>query len=344
MEEELPESRRLQPGAANSLVDVPGVLVGHYSHPDVFRGATAVLTPGGALASVSVRGSNPGTIETDALAATAVDVFVHGISLCGGSLFGLAAARGIMDWCQDNEIGLWRSGIWLPVIAGAVIYDLNAADPTIQPTADWGYRAAAAASRGPFARGNVGAGRGGTAGKGRGTLPVKGGLGTASLVFPGGVIVGALAVVNSLGGPIDPATGQFYARDGGHDRPRYFQPRPYGPDGFPEGNTTLGVVATNCFLTKAQLAKIADLAHDGFARVIRPIHTMLDGDTIFALSTAREERLMPDHTVDFQITDMIGAAATDAMVLALIDAFMQADSIPGFPACRQAMVDVVDRD
>lgn len=337
MQEDLPESHQIQPGVTNSLIDVPGVLVGHYSHPDVFRGTTAVLTPAGALASVSVRGSNPGTIETDALAATAVDVFVHGISLCGGSLLGLAAARGITDWCQENGIGLWRSGIWLPVVPGAVIYDLNAADPTVQPSAEWGYWAAASASRAPFARGNVGAGRGGTAGKGRGTVPVKGGLGTASLVFPGGVVVGALAVVNSLGSPIDPVTRQFYALDGGHDQPRYFQPRPYGLDGFPEGNTTLGVIATNCVLTKAQLAKIADLTHNGFARVIRPIHTMLDGDTIFALSTAGPERLTPDHTVDFQITDMIGAAAADAMVLALIDAFMQADSVPGFPACRTVM-------
>jgi L-aminopeptidase/D-esterase-like protein len=337
MLKELADAHPMRPGPTNSLVDVPGVLVGHYSHPHVYRGATAVLTPAGALASVSVRGANPGTIETDALAATAVDVFVHGISLCGGSLFGLAAARGIMDWCQENEIGLWRSGIWLPVVAGAVIYDLNATDPTVRPSADWGHRAAAAAIREPFLRGNVGAGRGGTAGKGRGTVPVKGGLGTASLLFPGGVVVGALAVVNSLGSPIDPVTGQLYARDGGHEHPRYFQPRPYGLDGFPEGNTTLGVIATNCALTKAQLAKVADLTHDGFARVIRPIHTMLDGDTIFALSTADDERLAPEHTVEFQVTDMIGAAAADAMVLALIDAFMQADSIPGFPACRQLL-------
>jgi L-aminopeptidase/D-esterase-like protein len=340
MTREPADTPQIRPGATNSLIDVPGVLVGHYSHPDVYRGATAVLTPGGALASVSVRGSNPGTIETEALAATAIDVTVHGISLCGGSLFGLAAARGMMDWCQENQIGLWRSGIWLPVVAGAVIYDLNAADPTVRPSAEWGYRAAAAAGRDPFPRGNVGAGRGGTAGKGRGTVPVKGGLGTASIVLPEGVVVGALAVVNSLGSPVDPVSGRLYARDGGHDRPRYFQPRPYGLDGFPEGNTTLGVVATNCTLSKVQLAKIAELTHNGFARVIRPIHTMLDGDTIFALSTAGEGRLVPEQTTDFQVTDMIGAAAADAMVLALIDAFMEADSIPGFPACRQVMAEL----
>jgi L-aminopeptidase/D-esterase-like protein len=340
MEDKLAPDPQVVLGPTNSLIDVPGVLVGHYSHPDVYRGATAVLTRKGALGSVSVRGSNPGTIETDALAAMAIDVTVHGISLCGGSLFGLAAARGIMDWCQENAVGYWRNGIWLPVVAGAVIYDLSATDPAVQPSADWGYRAALAAGREPFARGNVGAGRGGTAGKGSGTVPVKGGLGTASLVLPGGIIVGALAVVNSLGSPLDPLTGQFYARQGGHDQPRYFQSHPYGLDGFPEANTTLGVIATDCCLTKVQLAKIADLAHDGFARVIRPIHTMLDGDTIFALSTADNECRMPPHTADFQVTDMIGAAAADAMVLALIDAFMEADSIPGYPACREVMAEL----
>lgn len=326
----------LAPGPTNSLVDVPGVLVGHHSHPQAYRGATAVLTPGGALASVAVKGSNPGTIETDTLAATAIDVYVHGISLCGGSLFGLSAARGIMNWCQDHQIGLFRRGIYLPVIPGAVIYDLNVTDPRIMPTDQWGYWAAEAASAQPFARGNVGAGRGGTAGKGEGCVKVKGGTGTASLILPGGIVVAALSIVNSLGGPVDIVTGQLYARDGGHDLPRLFLPqRDWAAPS--EANTTLGVIATNCLLNKAQLAKIAELTHNGFARVIRPMHTMLDGDTIFTLSVGGEARIQPDLPEPYAVTDMIGAAAADVMALALLDAVMEADGIPDFPACRDVL-------
>lgn len=328
----------LSSGPTNSLVDVPNLLVGHYSHPDVHRGATAVLTPEGALASVSVRGSNPGTIETDALLPPAIDVYVHGVSLCGGSLFGLSAARGIMNWCQEHSIGLARRGIWLPVVPGAVIYDLNATDPKVMPTAEWGYWAAEAAAEKPFARGNVGAGRGGTAGKGEGCVKVKGGLGTASLQLPDDMVVGALAVVNSLGGPIDPETGRLYARAGGHDRPRLFLPQRNWTNQPPDGNTTLGVIATNCALTKTQLAKIADLTHNGFARVIRPMHTMLDGDAIFTLSVGGDARIRPELE-DFAVTDIIGAAAADAMALALLDAFMQADGIAGFPACRDVLAE-----
>jgi L-aminopeptidase/D-esterase-like protein len=332
-----PIQYQLEHGPNNSLVDVPGVLVGHFNHPEVLRGATAILTPTGALASVSVRGSNPGTIETDTLAPTAIDVYVHGISLSGGSLFGLSAARGITDWCQEHQIGLIRSGIYLPVIPGAVIYDIVAVDPHILPTAEWGYWAAQAARAEPFERGNKGAGRGGTAGKGYGTQPVKGGLGTASLLLPNNIVVGALAVVNSMGSPIDLLTGQLYARDGGHDLPRYFRPILSVKSAPPEGNTTLGVVATNCILNKPQLAKIADLAHDGYARVIRPMHTMLDGDTIFALSVPGDAAYtLPDHEA-FEVTDVVGAAAADAMALALLDAFFNAEGIPGFPSLAEVL-------
>jgi L-aminopeptidase/D-esterase-like protein len=332
-----PQYYQLEHGPNNSLIDVPGVWVGHYNHPEVMRGSTAILTKAGALASVSVRGSNPGTIETDPLVATAIDVYVHGISLSGGSLFGLSVARGITDWCQEHEIGLPRNGIYLPVIPGAVIYDIVAVDPHVLPTAEWGYWAAQAAGAEPFKRGNVGAGSGGTAGKGVGTQPVKGGLGTASLILPNGIIVGALAVINSMGSPVDLLTGQLYARDGGHDLPRYFQPLPHITQDPPGSNTTLGVIATNCILSKTQLAKIADLAHDGFARTIRPMHTMLDGDTIFALSVPDDAAHTIPQMETFEVTDIIGAAAADAMVLALIDGFLQAESIQGFPAMSKVL-------
>lgn len=335
---------RLPTGPSDSLVDVPGILVGQYSHPQVHRGSTAILTPEGALAAVSVRGSNPGTLETDTLAPTAIDVYVHGISLSGGSLFGLSAARGITDWLQAHGFGLARSGICLPIVPGAVIYDLDAADPTIVPTAEWGYWAAEAAVPTPFARGNVGAGRGGTAGKGPGCVRVKGGLGTASLILPGGIVVGAIAVVNALGSPIDSLTGRLYAREGGFDQSRVFLfPRNWTST-MPEANTTLGVVATNCRLDKVQLAKVADLAHDGFARAIRPMHTMRDGDTVFALSVGGDSRVTPDLEFAFEVTDLIGAAAADAMVCAVLDAVLQAEGIAGFPACRDVLAEVVGNE
>jgi L-aminopeptidase/D-esterase-like protein len=317
---------------------VPGILVGHYSHPDVYRGTTAVLIPESALASVSVRGSNPGTIETDTLAPTAIDVYVHAISLSGGSLFGLSAARGIMNWLQAHNIGLARSGIRLPVVPGAVIDDLDATNPTVLPTEEWGYRAAEAATPTIFARGNAGAGRGGTAGKGPGCVRVKGGLGTASVQLPDGIIVGALAIVNSMGGLIDPVARRLYARDGGFDQPRTFW-FPHDWANVQADNTTLGVVATNCRLDKAQLAKIADATHDGFARAIRPMHTMRDGDTIFSLSVGGNQRITPDLDYTFEVTDLICAAAADAMVCALLDAVLQADGISGFPACRDVLAE-----
>lgn len=333
----------LDPGPSDSLVDVPGVLVGHYSHPAVYRGTTAVLTPQGAPAGVSVRGSNPGTIETDALAPLAIEVFIHGISLSGGSLFGLSASRGITDWLQAHHFGLERSGIRLPIVPGAVIYDLDIADPTVVPTSEWGSAAADAAAATPFARGNVGAGRGGTAGKGPGCVRVKGGLGTASLVLPEGIVVGALAVVNALGSPVDPLTGGLYARDGGFDQPRLFRYPRNWRSVIPEAHTTLGVIATNCALDKAQLAKVADLAHDGLARAIRPMHSMRDGDTIFAVSVGGESRVTPDQDFAFEVTDLIGAAAADAMVRAVLDAVLQADGIPGFPACRDVLAKDAER-
>src|SRR5919112_1185534 len=155
---------RLLPGPTNSLVDVPGIKVGHFTHESVRRGVTAILCEGGATAGVSVRGSNPGTFNTDALAPTTAGGIVHAIGLTGGSLFGLGAIAGITEWLLRHEIGLRQRGALLPIVSGAVIYDLDLSDPFLHPTAEWGHQAAEAAKPGPFLRGNVGAGAGGTAG------------------------------------------------------------------------------------------------------------------------------------------------------------------------------------
>ncbi len=327
---------QLQSGPLNALTDVPGITVGHYTHDEVPRGVTAILCQEGAAAGVSVRGSNPGTVNTDALAATAIGSLVHGIGLTGGSLFGLAATAGMTQWLFEQGVGLRMDGAVLPIMSGAVIYDLRLSDPTIIPTADWGRQAAGAARDGEIMRGNVGVGAGATAGKRPGCIKTKGGLGTASLLLPGGIVVGALVVINSLGGPIHPLTGKLYATDGGFDTPLLYHLKDKVRDEVASrANTTLGVIATNADLEKSRLIKIADLAHDGLARAIRPMHTMRDGDTIFALSPYAN-RVRLEDTTDAKLTDLVGAAAADAMVLAVLDAARQTEGIDGWPSVTDA--------
>jgi L-aminopeptidase/D-esterase-like protein len=327
---------RLEPGPLNMLTDVPGIEVGHFTHEQVQRGVTAVLCKEGAAAGVSVRGSNPGTINTDALATITLGSLVHGIGLTGGSLFGLAATTGMTEWLFQQRIGLRRRGAILPIMAGAVIYDLDLSDPFVHPTAAWGHRACAAAAGGAFTRGNVGAGAGGTAGKGPGCVKIKGGLGTASLRLPGGIVVAAIVVINSLGGLLHPLTGQLYATSGGFDVPLLYRPTDEAPPPTEQlANTTIGVIATNADLERPGLTKVADLAHDGLARAIRPMHTMRDGDTIFTV-VPFANRVQLDGTTGPALTDLIGAAAADAMVLAVLDAAEQTTGIDGWPSVAEA--------
>src|SRR5918995_1897797 len=201
-------------------------------------------------------------------------------------------------------------------------------------------RRPAAWSRGSR-RGNGGVGAGGTAGKGPGCVRVKGGLGTASLLLPGGIVVGALVVLNSLGGLIHPLTGELYATHGGFDIPLlYHQPDQELDPTSALRNTTLGLVATNAGLTKPQVAKIADLAHDGLARGIRPAHAMRDGDTVFALATLDNPVRLSD-TSDANLTDLVGHAAADAMVLAILDAARETEGVAGWPSVAEARAAMV---
>jgi L-aminopeptidase/D-esterase-like protein len=327
---------RLEAGPLNAITDVPGIEVGHFTHEVVRRGVTAVLCKGGAAAGVSVRGANPGTYNTDALAATTAGSLVHGIGLVGGSLFGLGAVAGMAEWLHGQGVGSTYRGALLPILSGAVIFDLALSDPAVYPTAGWGHHAAEAAQSGRFERGNVGVGAGATAGKGPGCVRTKGGLGTASLALPDGLIVGAIVVVNALGSLIHPLSGGLYAAAGGFDVPLLY----HQPDDAPaavatRANTTLGVVATNAALAKPQLIKIADLAHDGLARAMRPAHAMRDGDTIFALAPYEGRVDLPD-TSGLNLTDLVGAAAADAMVLAVLDAARETEGIEGWPSVTEA--------
>lgn len=324
----------LLPGPLDAITDVPGILVGHYTDERVHRGTTALLFPDGAIAGVEVRGSNPGTFNTDALAATTISGLIHAIGLSGGSLFGLGAIAGITEWLLEQRIGLRRREALIPIVSGAVIYDLDLSDPFIHPTAEWGWRAAAAARAGAFARGNQGAGTGGTAGKGPGCIRTKGGVGTASFRLPGDAVVGALVVVNALGGLLHPLTGELYATHGGFEQSLLYQQKDEIPAVVESiANTTLAVVATNVGLSKPQLVKMAQLAHDGLARAIRPVHAMFDGDTVFAVSTGDAGL---EGCTDANLTDTVGHAASDALVRAIIDSAGATASIGDWPSIAEA--------
>lgn len=333
----------LKPAPHNALTDVPGIKVGHFTHDTVRRGTTAIIVEGGAVAGASVRGSNPGTFNTDALAPTTSGGTVHAIGLTGGSLFGLSAISGITDWLYEKGVGFRYKGALIPVVAGAVIYDLAFTDPTVRPTPDWGRWAADAATDGDFARGNIGAGVGGTAGKGPGCVQTKGGLGTASLLLPGGIVVAALVVINSLGGMVHPVTGELYAERGGFDLPTLYRQPDQEPDRVASlTNTTLAVVATNAKLEKPQVSKMAELAHDGLARAIRPMHAMLDGDSVFALSV-EDNAVTPEGISGMNLTDMVGHAASDALVLAVLDAVRQSEAMDGWPTAAEAAAEIKGR-
>ena len=317
----------------NGITSVPGIAVGHFTRPDRPTGCTVVLTgPQGALASVDVRGGGPATRETDLLDPVSTVDRVHAIVLSGGSAFGLDAAAGVMRFLEERGIGfeVREAGVRVPIVPGASLFDLGIGDPTIRPTADCGYRAAAAASDGPVQEGDVGAGAGATVGKMAGMArAMKAGVGTSAITLPGGLIVGALVAVNAIGDIVDPDTGRTIAGvrtpDGrGLADVRRLLRAPVTPDARPGENTTIAVVATNATLSKAQAAKVAQMAHDGLARAIVPSHLPLDGDTVFALATGT---LSGAPRVD-----LVGALAADALSQAIVRAARASRGLPGLPS------------
>jgi L-aminopeptidase/D-esterase-like protein len=321
----------------NAITDVPGIEVGHATDLEALTGCTAILCRAGAVCGVDVRGGGPGTRETDLLDPVNLVQQVHAVLLSGGSAFGLDAAGGVMRYLEEQGIGYDIGIARVPIVPAAILLDLALGSSTVRPDADMGYRAAAAASAGPVAEGNVGAGTGATSGKFLGMAnAMKTGLGTVSLELGGGVIVGALAAVNPGGNVIDPRTGEIIAgtraaspQAGATDGGDYFADivelmRQYTTQGLrrpPRSNTVLGVVATNARLDKAGATKVAQMAHDGLARTVYPAHTQRDGDTIFALSTG-------DISADASI---VGAFAADAMAGAILRAARLAESAGGLP-------------
>ncbi|PHM20632.1 MAG: peptidase S58 [Curvibacter sp. PD_MW3] len=276
-----------------SLTDVAGIEVGHFTETRRPTGCSVVITRDGAVAGVDVRGAAPGTRETDLLQPSNLVDKVHAITLSGGSAWGLDTASGVMRWLEDKHIGLNTGYGLVPIVPAAVVFDLGVGDARIRPDAQAGYQACLAASRQPPAQGNVGAGTGALVGKLFG-MPraMKGGIGTASLCVEG-ITVAALIVCNAVGDVIDPTTGQVMAGARTPDGKALLGSRDAMVKGeLPQNllagtNTTIGVVATDAVLTKPQALRLAQVSHDGLARAINPVHTMLDGDTLFALATGQ---------------------------------------------------------
>jgi len=327
--------------AARGLTAVGGIRVGHFTLTERPTGCTAILTEAGATAAVDVRGGAPGTRETDLLQPLNTVQQVHGIVLSGGSAFGLDAATGVVRYLEEKGFGFDVGIAKVPIVPAAILYDLPVGGkPSVRPTADCGYRAAQAATGGPVAEGNVGAGAGATVGKSAGWgRAMKAGIGTASITTADGLVVAALVAVNAGGDIVDPATGRVVAGmrtadgKGLADARRMVRAgefggsRPRGPEPpRPMENTTLGVVATNAVLTKAQAQKVAQMAHDGFARAISPAHTEWDGDTVFALATGTRPGAVN--------VGLIGALAAEVMADAILRAATQATGLPGYPAAR----------
>ena len=310
---------------SGAITDVPGIAVGHWTSDRRPTGCTVVLVPEGAVAGVDVRGAAPGTRETDLLAPGNLVEHVHAVLLAGGSAYGLDAAGGVMRWLEEHGHGLPVGVGRVPIVPAAVLFDLLVGDMRVRPDGAAGHAACAAASVRRPAEGNVGAGAGAAVGKLFGIgRAMKGGVGTASVTV-GGTTVGALVVVNALGDVVDPATGLPIAGARSPDGRRLHDTRRALLAGEPPRppiagtNTTIGVVATDAPLTKAQAQRLAQAAHDGLARTINPVHTVSDGDTLFALSTGRATGV-PDRTV-------LGAMAAEATARAVLRAVHAAQSI-----------------
>ncbi len=309
----------------SAITDVAGIEVGHFSDPRRPTGCTVVIAREGAVAGVDVRGAAPGTRETDLLAPTNLVDRVHGILLAGGSAWGLDAATGMMRWLEEQGVGFPAGPILLPLVPGAVLFDLLVGDASIRPDAAAGYRACECASTAAPAQGNVGAGAGAAVGKVFGIeRAMKGGIGTASLTVSG-VTVGALIACNALGDVIDPQSGLPIAGARTADGKALLDTRQALLRGaapqplLPGTNTTIGVIATDAAITKAQASRLATMGHDGLARSINPVHTMSDGDTLFALGTGRAAR-SPDMMV-------LGTMAAEVVALAVVRAVRAAQGL-----------------
>lgn len=322
----------------NGLTDVPGLRVGHAQNNEAGTGCTVVLCENGAVGGVDQRGGAPGTRETDALHPMHLVNQVHAIVLAGGSAFGLDAASGVVNYLEERGIGFDTGVARIPIVPAAILFDLGYGRADLRPDKQMGYQACLNASQGPVEEGNVGAGTGATVGKilGMGQA-MKAGIGTASEKIGDELVIAALAAVNVLGDVIDPKDGKIIAGaraaqsgDLDSNAPGYFADTLQVMKSLAmssqakfssQQNTVIGVIATNAQLNKEQANKVAQMAQDGVARAIRPAHTMMDGDTIFALATGK----VPADV------NLVGACAAELFTLAILRGTLLAKSAGGLP-------------
>lgn len=310
--------------ATNTLVDVPNFKVGHATNLDAATGCTVIICPPHTVGGVDVRGGAPGTRETDLLQPYNHVEEVSAIVLSGGSAFGLAAAQGVVQYLEENNLGYKSgSGFLVPIVPAAILFDLQLGDSHIRPDPKMGYQAASNATTNAVEQGTVGAGTGAICGAMRGpAFATKGGLGSASIEIMDGLWVAAIVAVNSVGDILDEQNNIIAGlRDeqnqyiGMLKALRAVAQNP--PKLNSAENTVIGAIATNAKLTKAQTTKVAQMAHDGIARAINPAHTMYDGDTIFALASGEIEA----------DTTLIGAFAAEMMAQAIRNGIRAATSL-----------------
>ncbi|MEI7451205.1 MAG: P1 family peptidase [Desulfomonile sp.] len=325
-------------GKNNGLTDVEGIMVGHYSSLAAASGVTVILCKAGAVGGVDVRGSAPGTRETDLLAPLNLVERVQGVVLSGGSVFGLSAADGVVAWLAQRGWGFpLTNGKVAPIVPAAALFDLGRGKEYVPPIGpEWGIGACDSASAGPIPVGCVGAGTGAVSGT------IKGGIGSASEILMSGLTVAALVAVNSLGSVINPTSGvpwEFHLEVDGEfgmvGRRSVKLPPATAPTS--PSNTTIGVIATDAALTKAQAQKVAQMAHDGLARAIRPAHTMFDGDTIFCMATGEHSLRESEGFFSAPMAEALnelGRAGADCMSRAIVRAVMEAHSMGEISAFR----------
>ncbi len=311
------------------ITELPGIAIGHAQNEAAGTGCTVILCEAGASAGVDVRGGAPGTRETDLLDPVNHVEKIHGVLLGGGSAYGLDAAGGVMAYLEERGVGFDVGVARVPIVAGAVLFDLNCGDPKTRPDKAMGYEACLNTAR-PLRQGSVGAGTGATVGKMLGMeKAMKGGFGSACFKL-GELLLGAVVAVNCLGDVVDPKSGLIIAGACCPESGKILdceasllENYQSGFDPF-KGNTTIGCIISNARLNKAQAEKLAGIAHNGYARSIRPAHTQFDGDTIFALGAGEVEADL----------NLLGVLAARAMEEAVLNAVREATSLHGFKAWR----------
>jgi L-aminopeptidase/D-esterase-like protein len=321
-------------GRRPSLTDIDGILVGHYTYSERPTGCTVVTSTAPMTAGVDVRGGAPGTRETDLLRSENTVQMIDAIFLSGGSAFGLDVGSGVSRYLEEHGRGFQVLDVKVPIVCGAIIFDLGVGDSRIRPDARAGYEACRAASSEPVTEGNVGAGSGATVGKMFGAGAMKGGLGSWAVTRPDGLKVGAVVAVNCVGDVVDPWSGAIVAGARKPDGSGYLgtmQQLLRGDPGAPaRENTVVAVVAINAVLTKTQCNKVAQMAQDALARCIYPSHTPWDGDTVFVVTTSKWKPAA-GREVD---AGVVGALAADVLARAIIRGVEQAQSWGPFKAVR----------